>query len=65
MLSSMSIVPFLFQITVVARPPVEVQVRVNTGVSVARFVTNWKVIFSRILTWPASLKKKNHHTKLM
>ena len=36
--------PFLLQETVETGPPVEVQVRVNTGGSVAGSVSNWKVI---------------------
>ena len=35
-----------------AGPPVEVQVRVNTGGSVAGSVFNWKVISPGIITWP-------------
>ena len=35
-----------------AGPTVEVQVRVNTGRSVAGSVFNWKVISPRIVTWP-------------
>ena len=35
-----------------AGPPVEVQVRVNTGGSVAGSVSNWKVRSPGILTWP-------------
>ena len=35
-----------------AGPPVEVQVRVNTGGSVAGSVFNWKVISPGIVTWP-------------
>ena len=35
-----------------AGPPVEVQVRVNTGGSVAGSVSNWKVISPGIVTWP-------------
>ena len=35
-----------------AGPPVEVQVRVNTGGSVAGSVSNWKVISPRIAAWP-------------
>ena len=33
-------------------PPVELQVRVNTGGSVAGSVSNWKVISSGIVTCP-------------
>ena len=44
--------PSLLQETVVAGPPVEVQVRVNTGGSVAGSVFNWKVISPGIITWP-------------
>ena len=35
-----------------AGPPVEVQVRVNTGGSVVWSVSNWKVISLGIVTWP-------------
>ena len=52
LLSSLSIVPSLLQETVVAGPPVEMQVRVNTGGSVAGSVSNWKVISPGIVTWP-------------
>ena len=44
--------PSLLQETVVAGPPVEVQVRVNTGGSVAGFVSNWKITLPGIVTWP-------------
>ena len=37
-------------------PPVEVQVRVNTGGSVVRLVSNWKVISPEIVTWPVGGK---------
>ena len=50
MLLSLSGVPSLLHVTVVAGPPVEVQVRVNTGGSVAGSVSNWKVISSAIVT---------------
>ena len=40
-----------------AGPPVEVQVRVNTGGSVAESVSNWKVMSPGIVTWPVG---KNH-----
>ena len=39
-----------------AGPPVEVQVRVNTGGSVAGSVFNWKMISPRIATWPVEGK---------
>ena len=51
-LLSLSIVPSLLQETVVAGPPEEVQVRVNTGGSVAGSVSNWKVISPGIVTCP-------------
>ena len=35
-----------------AGPPVEVQVSVNTGGSVAGSVFNWKVMSPGIVTWP-------------
>ena len=62
MLLSLSIVPFLLQETVVAGPPVEAQVRVNTGGSVAGSVSNWKVISSGIVTLPVGDKtnQKTH-----
>ena len=41
-----------------AGPPVEVQVRVNTGGSVAGSVSNWKVISPWIVTWPIGSKGK-------
>ena len=43
-----------------AGPPVEVQVRVNTGGSVAGFVFNWKVISPGIVTWPVEGKRYNY-----
>ena len=58
LLSSLSIVPSLLQETVVAGPPVEVQVRVNTGGSVTGSVFNWKMISPRIVTWPVKVKVK-------
>ena len=42
----------LAQETVVAGPPVEVQVRVNTGGSASGSVSNWKLIAPEIVTWP-------------
>ena len=39
-----------------AGPPVEVQVRVNTGGSVVWSVFNWKVISPGIVTWPVGGK---------
>ena len=39
-----------------AGPPVEVQVRVNTGGSVAGSVSNWKVMSTGIVTWPVGGK---------
>ena len=56
LLSSLRVVPSLLQETLVAGPPVEVQVRVNTGGSVAGSVFNWKVISSGIVTWPVEGK---------
>ena len=50
MLLSLSGVPSLLHVTVEGGPPVEVQVRVNTGGSVAGSVSNWKVISSAIVT---------------
>ena len=57
MLSSIVIPPemlveFLNQLTVVAGPPVEVQVRVNTGVSVVMSHSRLKVISSLIFKSP-------------
>ena len=43
-----------------AGPPVEVQVRVNTGGSVAGSVFNWKVISPGIVTWPVGGKDPSH-----
>ena len=43
-----------------AGPPVEVQVRVNTGGSVAGSVSNWKVISPGIVTWPVGRKDPSH-----
>ena len=43
-----------------AGPPVEVQVRVNTGGSVAGSVSNWKVISPGIVTWPVGEKDPSH-----
>ena len=40
-----------------AGPPVEVQVRVNTGGSVVGSVSNWKVISPGIVTWPVECNK--------
>ena len=58
LLLSVSTMPSLLQETVVAGPPVEVQVRVNTGGSVAGSVSNWKVISPGIVTWPVGGKGK-------
>ena len=44
-----------------AGPPVEVQVRVNTGGSVAGSVSNWKVISPGIVTWPVGGKDPLHN----
>ena len=44
--------PPLLQETVETGPPVEVQVRVNTGGSVTGPVSNWKVISPGIVTCP-------------
>ena len=41
-----------------AGPPVEVQVRVNTGGSVAGSVSNWKVMSPGIVTWPVGGETK-------
>ena len=41
-----------------AGPPVEVQVRVNTGGSVAGSVFNWKVSSPGIVTWPVGGKRQ-------
>ena len=51
-----------------AGPPVEVQVRVNTGGSVAGSVSNWKVMSPGIVTWPVGGESKNitcHRTLLL
>ena len=42
-----------------AGPPVEVQVRVNTGGSVTGSVFNWKVISPGIVTWPVEGRNIN------
>ena len=41
-----------------AGPPVEVQVRVKTGGSVAGSVSNWKEMSPGIVTWPVGGKVK-------
>ena len=41
-----------------AGPPVEVQVRVNTGRAVAGSVSNWKVMSPGIVTWPVEGKEQ-------
>ena len=56
MLSSLSIVPFILQETVETGPPVEVQVRLNTGVTAS---SNWKVISSGIVIWPVGRENRN------
>ena len=56
LLLSVSTTPSLLQETVVGRPPVEVQVRVNTGGSVVRSVFNWKVMSPGIVTCPVGGK---------
>ena len=50
----------LVQETVVAGPPVEVQVRVNTGGSVLGSVSNWKLIAPEIITWPPDRVEVRH-----
>ena len=49
--------PSLLQETVDGGPPVEVQLRVNTGGSVAGSVSNWKVMSPGIVTWPVGGKE--------
>ena len=44
-----------------AGPPEEVQVRVNTGRSVVKFVSNWKVISPGIVTCPVGGNVKTLH----
>ena len=56
MLLSLSGVPSLLHVTIEGGPPVEVQVRMNTGGWVAGSVSNWKVISSLIVTWPVGGK---------
>ena len=51
-MSAVTVLPFLVQEIVVAGPPVEVQVRVNTGESELDSVSNWKFIAPEILIWP-------------
>ena len=58
-LSSLSIMPSFLQETVVAGPPVEMQVRVNTGGSVIGSVSNWKVTSLGIVTCPVECIKSN------
>ena len=41
-------------------PPVEVQVMVNTGGSVAGSVSNWKVMSPGIVTWPVGGKDPSY-----
>ena len=53
--------PSLLQETVETGPPVEVQVRVNTGGSVVKFVSNWKVISPGIVSWPVGGKDPLHN----
>ena len=48
----------------VAGPPVEVQVRVNTGESVFRSVFNWKVMSPGIVTWPVGGKEQQEQPKM-
>ena len=43
-----------------AGPPVEVQVMVNTGGSVAGSVFNWKVMSPGIVTWPVGGIREQH-----
>ena len=57
LLLSVTTIPSLLQETVVAGPPVEVQVRVNTGGSVAGSVSNWKVSSPGIVTCPVGGKE--------
>ena len=40
-----------------AGPPVEVQVRVNTGGSMTGSVSNWKVMSLGIVTWPVECNR--------
>ena len=40
-------------------PPVEVQVSMNTGGSVAGSVSNWKVISPGIVTCPVGIENRN------
>jgi len=43
----------------VTGPPVEVQVRLNTGVSAS---SNWKAMSSRIVIWPVGSENRNTNT---
>ena len=43
-----------------AGPPVEVQVRVNTGGLVIGSVFNWKMISTGIVTWPVGRKDPSY-----
>ena len=62
MLLSVTIIPSLLQETVETGPPVEVQVRVNTGGSVAGSVFNWKVMSPGIVTCPVGGKEQQLRT---
>ena len=57
LLSLVTVLSFLVQETMVARPPVELQVRVNTGGSVVGCVSNWKLIPPEIVTTPVRVKQ--------
>ena len=58
MLLSVTTIPSFLQETVVAGPPVEVQVRVNTRGSVTGSVSNWKVMSPGIVTCPVGGKEQ-------
>ena len=47
-----------------AGPPVEVQVRVNTGGSVVGSVSNWKVSSPGIVTCPVGGKEQQQQLKM-
>ena len=55
----------LVQKTVVAGPPVEVQVRVNTGGSTMGSVCNWKLIPPEIVTIPVRVKGTHEATMVI
>ena len=53
---SVTVVESLVQVTVVAGPPVEIQVRVNCGLGPLRSDITVNVILPNILTFPVTVK---------